>query len=405
MGSARFGPLTEAEPPVHVAQISFFTDPLGRSPERLLRDWPSLVDVAECAIGAGAQVSVIQASQHSQSLGRDGVSYHFLPFGRGGLGVKSAVAFDKLLSTLTPNVLHVHGLDFPQDVAALAAAAPGIPIFLQDHASRPPRWWRRPTWRRGFAATSGIAFCSLDQARPFAAAGLLPPTTRIYAIPESTSRFEPGDKDFARRSLQVAGNPLVLWVGHLDGNKDPLTVLEGISRAVRALPQLTLYCCYGTAPLLKAVQDRIACDPSLHGRVHLIGKVPHERVEQFMQAADVFVLGSHREGSGYSVIEALACGLPPVVTDIASFRALTGSGSVGALWPSGDADALCEQLSSIMTRPRPPLRAAARRHFEHELSFDAVGRKLLSAYQELLERRAIPCAQRQQRSNRVPKHL
>ena len=59
-----------------------------------------------------------------------------------------------------------------------------------------------------------------------------------------------------------------------------------------------------------------------------------------MRAADVFVLGSHREGSGYSLIEALACGLPPVVTDIPSFRSLTAAGAVGALWPCGDARAL-----------------------------------------------------------------
>ena len=52
-----------------------------------------------------------------------------------------------------------------------------------------------------------------------------------------------------------------------------------------------------------------------------------------MRAADLFVLGSHREGSGYSLIEALACGLPPIVTDIPSFRSLTGAGVVGALWP------------------------------------------------------------------------
>ncbi len=389
---------------MHVAQISFFTDPLARAPERLLQDWPSLVDVAQCAVRADARVSVIQASQHSQSVLRDGVGYHFLPFGRGRPAAESAAGFGKLLTSVAPDILHVHGLDFVEDVAALGAAAPGIPIFLQDHASRPPRWWRRPAWRRGFAAASGIAFCSLDQAKPFAAAGLLHSTTQIYAIPESTSRFVPGDKDSARRMLQVAGNPLILWVGHLDGNKDPLTVLDGVSRAARALPHLQLYCCYGTAPLLRAVQDRIARDPLLRGRVHLVGKVPHDRVERFMQAADLFVSGSHREGSGYSVIEALACGLPPVLTDIASFRALTGSGSVGALWPSGDASALCDQLSSIAARPPPPLRAAARQHFVQELSFDAVGRKLLSAYQELLERRPIRCAPEQQRSGRVPKH-
>jgi glycosyltransferase involved in cell wall biosynthesis len=373
---------------LRAAQISFFTDPQARPPEQLLSDWPSLVDVADCAQRAGVQVSVIQACPHSKQLLRDGVSYHFLPFGRGHpAGANDR--FGELLRDLAPDVLHVHGLDFAHDVLSLAAAMPGVPIFLQDHASRPPRPWRRPLWRRGFSAAAGIAFCSLEQAEPFAAAGLIPPQMALYAIPESTSRFTPGNEDEAGRSPDLSGDPLVLSVGHLDANKDPLTVLDGISKAARALPDLQLYCCYGAAPLLRAVQRRIAGEPLLSGRVHLLGRVPHGRVEQLMRSADLFVSGSHREGSGYSVIEALACGLPPVVTDIPSFRSLTGDGSAGALWPRGDAGALSERLVSLAARPRPQIRAAARTHFESELSFDAVGRKLTMAYQDLLERRRI----------------
>ncbi len=65
-----------------------------------------------------------------------------------------------------------------------------------------------------------------------------------------------------------------------------------------------------------------------------------------MRAADLFVLGSHREGSSFALIEALATGLTPVVTDIPSLRALTGNGAVGALWPCGDAGALDDALRS-----------------------------------------------------------
>jgi glycosyltransferase involved in cell wall biosynthesis len=208
----------------------------------------------------------------------------------------------------------------------------------------------------------------------------------VYEVPESTSRFEPGERDQARRAAGVTGDPLVLWVGHLDANKDPLTVLDGVSQAAQVLPRLRLYCCYGTAPLLPAVQRRIAGDSRLNGRVQLLGRVPHGQVEQLMRAADVFVSGSHREGSGYSVIEALACGLAPVVTDIPSFRSLTGAGAVGALWPRGDADSLCERLVRVAAHPQAQIRAAARRHFDQELSFDAVGRKLALVYRDLLER-------------------
>jgi glycosyltransferase involved in cell wall biosynthesis len=369
---------------LHVIQISFFADPEARLPEHMLRDWPSLADVAECACRAGVRVSVVQACVHSQHLSRNGVSYHFLPFGRGQSANDAMGRFVELMRTLAPDVLHVHGLGFAHDVLSLAEAVPGVPIFLQDHASRPPRFWRRGLWRRGLSAASGIAFCALEQAAPFAAAGLIGPKTKVYEIPESTSRFGPGDQAQRRRSSGLAGDPLILWVGHLDANKDPLTVLDGVSKAVRTLPQLQLYCCYGSAPLLGAVQRRIVNDPFLAGRVHLMGRVPHSQVEELMQAADLFVLGSQREGSGYSVIEALACGLPPVVTDIPSFRSLTGAGSVGALWPRGNAGIFCDRLVSVAAQPQAQTRAAARRHFENELSFEGVGRKLASAYQDLL---------------------
>jgi glycosyltransferase involved in cell wall biosynthesis len=113
--------------------------------------------------------------------------------------------------------------------------------------------------------------------------------------------------------------------------------------------------------------------------------VPHERIEQLMRAADLFVLGSHREGSGYSLIEALACGLPPVVTDIPSFRALTGGGAVGRLWPCGDAAALAEALQSLAGRTDPGMRAAVRAHFDRELSLEALGSKLANMYGDVVE--------------------
>jgi glycosyltransferase involved in cell wall biosynthesis len=371
---------------LHVAQISFFADPQGRAPEQLLYDWPTLVDVAEAASCAGIRVSVLQACRSSQHLIRNGVSYHFLPFGRGVQAQShTAGGLAELLRQLNPDVLHVQGLGFPRDVLSLVADFAGIPLLLQDHADRPPRPWRRRIWRRGLAVASGISFCSTQQAQPFVTAGHIKPRTKTYEIPESTSRFVPGDKEAARRATGVKGGPLLLWVGHLDANKDPLTVLEGISKVVPALPELRVYCCFGTAPLLHTVQRRIGADPLLRGRIHLLGCVPHDRIEQLMRAADLFVLGSHREGSGYSLIEALACGLPPVVTDIPSFRTLTGGGNVGALWRCGDSREFCQALLSLATKPQPALRRATRAHFDAELSFSALGRKLYAMYEDLLQ--------------------
>jgi len=367
---------------MHVAQISFFNDPEGRTPEQLLEAWPSLVDVAEAAARAGVRVTVIQACAHTRSVMRDGVSYEFLRLGRGSLPAAPGARLGERLHRLSPDVLHVHGLGFARDVLELAALCPGRPILLQDHANRLPRMWRRRLWRRGFAAAAAVSFCALEQAQPFVQAGLIQASTQLLEIPECPSRFNTGDQAAARHATGLAGDPCLLWVGHLDRNKDPLTVLSGVSAAVTRLPRLQLWCCYGTAPLLAEVRERVSSDANLRGRVHLLGRVPHEHIEQLMRAADMFVLGSHREGSGYSVIESLACGLPPVVSDIPSFHSLTAGGTVGALWRCGDAGAFAEALLSVAGRPG--LRVAARALFERELSLEAVGAKLAAAYRGLL---------------------
>lgn len=373
---------------LHVAQVSFYLDPQGREPEQLLEDWPSLVDVAEAVSATGAHVTVIQACSRMRKLTRHDVDYHFLTPDQVVPTIACTEMFSGLVQNLGAQVFHIHGLGFPEDLQALAKLMPEAPIIAQDHADRPPRIWRRLITRRGLAMLSGVAFCASAQAQTFVSAGLLQADTTIYEIPESTSRFVPGDREQARRVTGLHGDPCLLWVGHLDDNKDPLTVLDGVSEAVRQLPQLQLWCCFGTAPLLADVQRRIDLDSRLRDRVHLLGRVPHHKIQLLMQAADLFVLGSHREGSGYSLIEALACGLPPVVTDIPSFRSLTGQASVGQLWSCGDARGLCDSLLAIASQDQPQLRRSVREHFEAELSFAALGRKLTAAYEDLLTRKA-----------------
>ena len=350
-----------------------------------------MVDTAEMVAGAGAQVTVIQASRVEETARLRDVTYHFL-VPDAGHTLAASEGFARLIRQLAPDVFHVHGLGFPREVIDLARLTPTTPIFLQDHADGVPRIWRRRLRRKAFAAAAGISFCALSQAEPFTRAGMLDASTQLFEIPECSSRFTPGDQESARRTTGVFGNPAVLWVGHLNANKDPLTVLHGLSQVLEHLPDLQLWCCFGQAPLLADVQRHLAGNSRLRDKVHLLGKVSHERIEQLMRAADLFVSGSHREGSGFSVIEALACGLPAVITSIPSFRALTAQGKVGASWKCDDATALSEALLSVERQSRSEARAAARRHFDQELSFDAVGRKFLAAYEEVFRRGTHPPA-------------
>jgi glycosyltransferase involved in cell wall biosynthesis len=118
----------------------------------------------------------------------------------------------------------------------------------------------------------------------------------------------------------------------------------------------------------------------LQSRVHLVGALKHADVQWALRAADFLLQASHREGSGYAVIEALACGTTPIVTDIPSFRRITGGGAVGALFSAGDVHGMARALLRLTAQDQAALRTQATRHFEVNLTFDAVGRELRAAY-------------------------
>ncbi len=370
---------------MHVAQLNFLPAPAGLAPAEVLERWHSLADIAEAAASAGTRVSVIQAAARKERITRGGIDYHFVDIRGLATAADRGRRFAGVLADSHAGVLHGHSLGFAEEAFAIAQCLPSLPIILQDHADRPPRWWRRSPWRRWYAALAGVAFTAPELARPFVRAGLFAPHTRRFAIPESSSRFSVGHRADARARTGLHGDPGVLWVGHLNAGKDPLSVLDGVSLAARRLPGLQLWCAFGSAPLLGAVRARIARDPQLAGRVHLLGTVAHARVELLMRAADLFVSGSRAESCGYAALEALACGVTPVLTDIPSFRALIGDSGIGRLWACGEATQLAEALVAAAAS-RPPA-AQVRAHFDAALSFAAVGRQWADAYAQVCDER------------------
>ncbi|MGH7467544.1 MAG: glycosyltransferase family 4 protein [Longimicrobiales bacterium] len=364
---------------MRVVQISAQRDPQARAPGALLEAWPTLLDAAAAVARAGAQVTVVQASHVQQRLERDGVAFEFVPVRHTSPAVLAAAA-----ARFEPTVLHLHGLHFTDHIEALAAVLPGTPLLVQDHADAVPRRWQHAAWRRAFRRATGLAFAARAQSLPFVRAGLIPATMPVFPLPESATHFRAGDSLTARSTLGIEGDPVVVWVGRLNQNKDPITALRGFACAAQLLPQARLWMCYSDAPLLKRVRSLIANHPTLQKRVHLLGALSHDEVELLVRAADLLVAASRRESSGYALLEALACGAAPIVSDIPAFRALLADGAVGALFRPGDDAALARELVRLAQEDRTALRSATRRHFEDQLSFAALGRRTLEVYDALL---------------------
>jgi glycosyltransferase involved in cell wall biosynthesis len=164
-------------------------------------------------------------------------------------------------------------------------------------------------------------------------------------------------------------------------------VIEGFERALDVLPDPTLTMVFGTDELLALVAKRIRRSAALAARVRLVGPVARRDMPTFMSAADLFVVGSHHEGSGYALMEAIACGAIPVVTDIPSFRAISRNGAFGALWEPGDPTAFARALVEVSRQDRALLRSRALDHAVRHLTWSAVGERAMQIYCDILARR------------------
>ena len=87
-------------------------------------------------------------------------------------------------------------------------------------------------------------------------------------------------------------------------------------------------------------------------RVEFGGRVSQADLPRWYRKSDLYVSPSHVDGSSVSLMEALACGLPALVSDIPANKEWVQEDRNGWLFPDGDADALAEKILWIAARPR-----------------------------------------------------
>jgi glycosyltransferase involved in cell wall biosynthesis len=364
---------------MRVVQVNFVADPAIASPEALLDRYGTLTGWSDALRGAGADVRVVQRFPAAGARSRAGTEYVFCA---GDAALAAAAA------AFAPDVVHVNGLEFAFRTWKLRRRLPpSASIVVQAHAD-PASWGRAPLLRASARLFRGAAdaflFAADEHARAWQDAGFAGPSQRVYQVMEASTAFRPMPRNEACAQSGVCGRPAVLWVGRLNENKDPLTALEGFERAIAHLPDATLTMVYATTELLGDVCARIESSSALRGRVRLAGKVPHERLPAFFSAADIFLVGSHHEGSGYSLMEACACGAVPVVTGIPTFRALTAGGTIGALWKPGAAGDCARALIAVAARDLGEERRKLAQHFDREHSWDAIGKRAMEIYQSVV---------------------
>lgn len=159
--------------------------------------------------------------------------------------------------------------------------------------------------------------------------------------------------------------PLVMQVGRLAAQKDPLTFVEGAALVARERPDVE-FALLGEGPLRDAVTMRIRA-LGLEKRVHLLGW--RDKASGLMSAANVVTLTSRWEGAPYTVLEAMACSRPVVATAVNGCPEMVVDGVTGYLVPPGNVTAWAERVADLLNDPARMVRMGQQGRERVEQSF------------------------------------
>jgi rhamnosyl/mannosyltransferase len=187
-------------------------------------------------------------------------------------------------------------------------------------------------------------------------------------------------EDEARRIRARYGDvPLLVGVGRLIYYKGYEIAIRALSQVPRA--ELILI---GDGPL-RADLESLARELGVASRVHLVGEMQNSEIPPYYFASDLYLLPSiaRSEAFGIVQIEAMACGLPVINTDLPSgVPFVSRHGESGLTVPPSDAVALASAIEELLQNPtrRAEMSRAARARAELDFSKATLGKRMRAIY-------------------------
>jgi glycosyltransferase involved in cell wall biosynthesis len=295
----------------------------------------------------------------------NGVEYCFV---KGRRKSYFPTALNNFVASKQPDVVVVSSFLFPWQVILLRKTlGSAAVIIVQNHAEQPFTGLKKFLQRIASHNINCFLFTSAETGAAWVKNGNIHSAEKIKELMEVSSAFEPADKDTARQKTGAQGSPIFLWVGRLNPNKDPLTAVRAFLQFAAQQPAAKLYMIFQSDELLQDIKKML---PAVSSPVALLGSLPHHELEPWYNSADYFLAASHHEGSGTALCEAMSCGCIPIVSNIPSFKTITGD--CGMLFEKGNVSSLLTALQQTPGINTESSRTKVLEHFCEHLSFPAI---------------------------------
>lgn len=294
------------------------------------------------------------------------------------------------------DLIHAHDAGSQYVASALRIAAPSLRAVMTYHRTlalesvgvrnRLRNRMTLPLIHRVFTATE-------ERRRFFLAQSPMPPE-RVSVVPLgvdlTTFQPEPLQRVSLRAELGLPPDTvLAVAIGHSGPEKGIDQVVDGFAKAAARLGDRPWHLALlgGGAPARLDALHRSARE-QLGDRVTLAGFTTE--VPRWLQGADLLIHAPRLEAFGLVLVQAMATGLPVLCTSVGGLPEVVVENVTGRLVPPGDIEALADGIVTLMSDPatRRAMGDAGRRRAQEEYGAPLCAERHLTAYQELLSRRA-----------------
>jgi len=321
------------------------------------------------------EIISIEQINYEGDLQKKGVHYHFYNSKK----QKLLLPFElhRYIKKLNPDIVIMNGLIFPLQLIQLRLMMGNkIKIIGLHHAEKPFKGIKTYLQKLADHFINAYFFSSFETGMEWVNRSIIRNNNKIVEVMEGSSSFQPMNRNEAISLTKVEGHPVYLWVGRLNANKDPLTVVKAFIQFAKIHPEARLYMIFQNEDLLNEVKDLISSVNANDKVVILVGKIAHGQLQAWYNSADFIIAGSHYEGSGIAICEAMSCGCIPVLTNINSFRTMTGNGKCGLLYEKANVDDLLAALSKTIKFDMKAEREKTLQQFKIALSPEAIAGKI-----------------------------
>jgi glycosyltransferase involved in cell wall biosynthesis len=300
--------------------------------------------------------------------------------------VQAVRSVRRILRGIRPDLFHIHSAGTYGLLGALAGFHPlivtpwGSDVLIS--AASP---LKRPVVRFALRRADAIT-CDAEHMRgAMMRLGIPPAKIRIIYFGTNTAKFRPGlDEEEIRRRYGMGGGPVIISTRSLLPVYDVASLISALPVLFREVPGAR--CIIVGDGCERDSLTSLAAVLGVTGRVRFVGPVAGDEIPRYLGAADIYVSTSLSDaGLAASTAEAMACGLPVVVTDSAENDAWVAEGLGGFLVPVRRPDVLAAKIIYLALHPEERKRFGAynRRVIEQRNNYEVEMGKVERLYESI----------------------